>query len=162
MTMPMPMRIRIMPQAAWVALLLAGWLATGCAAPATAWAGESPLNVAIHDLMEHPDQYDGRLVLVRGYVGHVAWERGRRGSEYVVLTVEEAGTKGPASVSTVTVIALTGPKIRPCQQVLVQGVYHREGKQAGRPYELFIDADAVIPDVPPASSLVPSDCEEKI
>lgn len=138
------------------------WTATGLGAFELALAAEAPLNVRIHDLLDHSDQYDGRLVVVTGYVGHVAWERGRRGSEYVELVLEEAGSGVPPKAATVTVVALTPPKVRACQHVLVQGVYHREGKQAGRPYEFFIDADAVIPDIPPESSRVPIDCEEKL
>jgi hypothetical protein len=138
------------------------WTAAVLGAVHAARAGDAPLNAAVRDLVEQPDQYDGRLVVVTGYVGHVAWERGRRGSEYVELTLEEAGSGAPPTVSTVTVVALTPPKVRVCQHVVIQGVYHREGKQAGRPYEFFIDADAVIPDIPPESSRVPSDCEEKL
>jgi hypothetical protein len=138
------------------------WTAAGLGAFEPARAAEAPLNVGIHDLLDHSDQYDGRLVVVTGYVGRVAWERGRRGSEYVELVLEEAGSGAPPHVATVTVVALTPPRVRACQHVLIQGVYHREGKQAGRPYEFFIDADAVIPDIPPESSRVPSDCEEKL
>ncbi|MFZ5862515.1 MAG: hypothetical protein ACOYXR_06745 [Nitrospirota bacterium] len=138
------------------------WTAPGVGAFDTAHAGEAPLNAAIHDLVEHPDQYDGRLVLVTGYVGHIAWERGRRGSEYVELRLDEAGTEAGATETSVTVIAWLAPTVRECQQVLVQGTYHRTGKQAGRPYEFFIDADAVLRDVPDGSGRVPRACEKKL
>ncbi len=138
------------------------WTATGLGAFDAAQAGEAPLNAAIHDLLERPDQYDGRLVVVRGYVSHVAWERGRRGSEYVELRLDEAGAASGASEASVTVISWPGSAVKKCQQVLVQGVFHRIGKQAGRPYEFFIDADAVLRDDPAETGRVPSACDENL
>jgi hypothetical protein len=123
---------------------------------------EVPANVAIHDLLESPDQYDGRRVVVTGFVSSIAFEQGRRGSEYAVITLEETATSGLSTTYAVTVISLAMPKVRQCQHALVQGVYHREGKQAGRPYEFFIDAEAVLPDDHPDSGRVPSECEEKL
>lgn len=148
---------RVVPGMICAAVLAVAWISAGAAS-----AGEAPLNVAIHDLVEHPDQYDGRLVLVTGYVGHIAWERGRRGSEYVELRLDEAGTEAGATEASVTVIAWPVPIVRECQQVLVQGIYHRTGKQAGRPYEFFIDADAVLREVPDGSGHVPRACEKKL
>lgn len=153
---------RHMPRMICAAVALAWRLAAGWDAPAAAWAGEAPLNAAVRDLVEHPDQYDGRLVVVTGYIGHVAWERGRRGSEYVELRLDDAATEAGATEASVTVISWPGSALRKCQHVLVQGVFHRTGKQAGRPYEFFIDADSVLRDDPAESGRVPSECEEKL
>ncbi len=123
---------------------------------------EVPANVAIHDLLEYPDRYDGRRVVVTGFVSSIAFEQGRRGSEYAVLLLEETVAGVPPTAYSVKVISLTMPRVRQCQHALVQGVYHREGKQAGRPYEFFIDADAVLQSDPAESGRVPSECEEKL
>ena len=123
---------------------------------------DAPANVAIHDLLEDPDRYDGRRVVVTGFVSSIAFEQGRRGSEYAVLMLEETVTSVPPTAYAVKVISLTMPKVRQCQYALVQGVYHREGKQAGRPYEFFIDAEAVLENDGTESGRVPSGCEEKL
>jgi hypothetical protein len=123
---------------------------------------EVPANVAIHDLLESPDQYDGRRVVVTGFISSIAFEQGRRGSEYAVIMLEEAVTDAPPTAYAVTVISLTMPKVGQCQPALVQGVYHREGKQAGRPYEFFIDAEAILPNDRTDSGRVPSECEQKL
>lgn len=131
-------------------------------AGATPQPREVPANVAIHDLLADPDRYDGKRVVVTGVVSSIAFEQGRRGSEYAVIMLEETVTSGPPTAYAVTVISLTMPRIRQCQPALVQGVYHRQGKQAGRPYEFFIDADAVLESDPSESGRVPSECEEKL
>ncbi len=135
---------------------------TGSAASDSARTGETPLNASVHDLVERPDDYDGRLVLVTGYVGRLAWERGRRGSEYVELRLDEAGTTAGAAEASVTVISWPGFAAKQCEHVLVQGTFHRSGNQAGRPYELFIEADAVLRDDPGTVGRVPSACDEKL
>jgi hypothetical protein len=135
---------------------------TGSGASDTARTGETPLNASVHDLVERPDDYDGRLVLVTGYVGRVGWERGRRGSEYVELRLDEAGTAAGAAEASVMVISWPGFPVKQCEHVLVQGVFHRSGNQAGRPYELFIEADAVLRDAPADPGRVPSACDKEI
>ncbi len=160
--MTTPINAWHMPRMICAAVVLAWRLAAGYDVPAAAWAGEAPLNAAVRDLVEHPDQYDGRLVVVTGYIGHVAWERGRRGSEYVEIRLDEAATEAGVTEASVTVISWPGSAVRKCQHVLVQGVFHRTGKQAGRPYEFFIDADAVLRDDPGDAGRVPSACDEKL
>jgi hypothetical protein len=127
-----------------------------------AQAGDAPLNAAVHDLVDHPDDFDGRLVLVTGYVGRVAWERGRRGSEYVEIRLDEAGIDVGSGEASVTVISWPGSAVKKCEHVLVQGVFHRAGKQAGRPYEFFIEADAVLRDAPTDAGRVPIACDKEI
>jgi hypothetical protein len=114
---------------------------------------EAPMNVAIHDLLETPDRYDGRRVLVTGFISSI---------EYAILTLEETAAGVTPAVYAVKVISLTFPRVSKCQHAVVQGTYHRQGKQAGRPYEFFIDAEAVLQDDPAGSKRVPSECEEKL
>ncbi|MBI3607462.1 MAG: hypothetical protein HY207_05820 [Nitrospirae bacterium] len=123
---------------------------------------ELPLSAAIHDLLNTPKQYDGRRVLVSGFVRSIEFERGRLGSEYAILVLEETVSSVPPSVYAVRVISLTFPTVRKCQHALVQGTYHLEGNQAGRPYEHFIDAEAVLQDDAVDSGRVPSGCEKKL
>lgn len=150
----------------WVCRVLIAGIAMFAAQPGTVGASqqprEVPANIAIHDLLDDPDRYDGRRVVVAGFVSSIEFERGRRGSEYAVLMLEESGTGAPKTVHAVKVISLTFPKIRKCQYALIQGVYHREGKQAGRPYEFFIDAEAVLENDSEGSGRLPSDCEKKL
>jgi hypothetical protein len=159
MTMPVNRwRVR---SVALVLLAPVVWTGMGWGGAHAARAGEAPLNAAVHDLVERPDDYDGRLVLVTGYVGRVAWERGRRGSEYVELRLDEAGAAGGSEAS-VTVISWPGSIFKTCQHVLVQGIFHRTGKQAGRSYELFIEADAVLHDDAAEAGRVPSACDKEV
>ena len=61
-----------------------------------------------------------------------------------MLILEEDSPSATDPKLFLEVISLTVPKVREGYHVLVQGVYHREGKQAGRSFEHFIDADAII------------------
>lgn len=123
---------------------------------------ELPAPVAVRDLVERPAEYDGRRVIANGFVRSIELQQGRRGSEYVVLVLEDAAADAPESVFSVTVVSLSVVSFRKCDRALVQGVYHREGKQAGRPYEHFIDAEAVLPGEGDEQGYVPRDCEKKV
>jgi hypothetical protein len=104
---------------------------------------ELPMLVTVGDLIGDPGQYDGHRVVVNGHVRSIEMQRGRRGSEYIFLVLEEVNApdpKGPA----VSVISLTLPPVRQGNKALVQGVYHREGNQAGKPFENFIDAEVIL------------------
>lgn len=105
---------------------------------------ELPLLVAVHDLVEDPAQYDGRRVVVTGLVRSIEFQRGRRGSEYILLVLEDETNPPSKGSATIQVISPIFPKVGKGQTALVQGVYHREGKQGGRPYEFFIDAEVVL------------------
>ena len=105
---------------------------------------ELPLLVAVHDLVNDAAQYDGRRVVVTGLVRSIELQRGRRGSEYILLVLEDDASKPPDGPPTIKVISATFPKIAKGQTALVQGIYHREGRQGGRPYEFFIDAEMVL------------------
>jgi hypothetical protein len=104
---------------------------------------ELPMLVSVGDLTADPDQYDGHRVVVTGSVRSLEIQRGRRGSEYIMLILEE-NTASASSGPSVSVVTLTLPPVRQGHHALVQGVYHREGKQAGRTFEHFIDAEVIL------------------
>ena len=105
---------------------------------------EPPLSVTISALLSGPDQYDGQRVIVSGRVRSIELQEGRRGSSYVRIVLDEVGNKSDEPVPSVTVIILNIPPVREGLDVLVQGVYHREGRQAGRIFENFIDAEVIV------------------
>jgi hypothetical protein len=104
---------------------------------------ELPMLVTVGDLIDDPGQYDGHRVVVNGHVRSIEMQRGRRGSEYIFLVLEEVDAPDPKG-PTVSVISLTLPPVRRGNKALVQGVYHREGNQAGKPFENFIDAEVIL------------------
>ena len=109
---------------------------------------ELPVLVTIKDLLTEPNPYDGHRVLVAGRILSMELQTGRRGSEFIMLVLEEKAPSTTEANLSVQVISLTIPKVRQGNDALVQGVYHREGNQAGRPFEHFIDADAIIREKP--------------
>jgi hypothetical protein len=104
---------------------------------------ELPMLVSVTELTADPDQYDGHRIVVTGYVRSMEIQRGRRGSEYIMLVLEEKASN-TSSAPSVSVVSLTLPPVREGGHALVQGVYHREGRQAGRTFEHFIDAEMVL------------------
>lgn len=107
----------------------------------------SPL-VAIGDLAAGPARFDGHRVVVRGRVRSIETGTGRRGSEFVMLAVEEQAPDASGRLSSVRVFTFAPLPVRTGKAVLVQGTYHREGRQAGLSFEHFIEAEAVLLDTP--------------
>ncbi len=105
----------------------------------------SPL-VAIGDLSVGSDRFDGHRVVVRGRVRSIELRNGRRGSEFVMLVVEEQTPDASGRLLSVQVFTFTPPLVGTGETVLVQGTYHREGRQAGLPFEHFIEAEAILRD----------------
>ena len=105
---------------------------------------ELPVLVTIKDLLTEPNPYDGHRVVAAGRIRSIELQTGRRGSEFIMLVLEEIAPDATEPNLSIEVISLTLPKVRQGNHVLVQGIYHREGKQAGRSFERFIDADAII------------------
>jgi hypothetical protein len=105
---------------------------------------ELPVLVTIKDLLTEPNPYDGHRVLVAGRIQSMELQTGRRGSEFIMLVLEEKAPSATEPSVSIQVISLAIPKVRQGNHALVQGIYHREGKQAGRPFEHFIDADTII------------------
>jgi hypothetical protein len=105
---------------------------------------DPPITVTIQALMTAPEQYDGQRVIVTGRVRSMEVQTGRRGSSYVIIILEEAGNSPDKTGPAVSVIILDIPKVSIGGDALVQGVYHREGRQAGKTFEHFIDAEAVL------------------
>jgi len=102
--------------------------------------------VTVNDLKKEPGQYDGHRIVVTGRVQSIEIQRGRRGSEYVMMVLEGESTSANGPGQTIQVISLSPPTVREGYSALVQGTYHVEGKQAGRPFENFIDAEVILKD----------------
>lgn len=107
-------------------------------------AKELPMLVTLNDLKTEPDQYDGHRIVVSGRVQSIEVQQGRRGSEYVMLVLEEETVNPSSTGPTIKVISMTLPKVQRGHYALVQGTYHVEGKQAGRPFEHYIDAEIIL------------------
>jgi hypothetical protein len=105
---------------------------------------EPPITVTIQALSAASEQYDGQRVIVAGRVQSMEVQTGRRGSSYVMMVLEEVGSPSGKANPTVHVIILDIPKVSTGSDVLVQGFYHRKGRQAGKSFEHFIDAEAVL------------------
>lgn len=103
---------------------------------------ELPLLVSLTDLQSEPSQYDGHRIVVTGRVKSIEVQKGRRGSEYVLLVLEDEG--GAPSKFSIRVLSLSLPAVQQGHHALVQGTYHVEGRQAGRPFENFIDAEVIL------------------
>jgi hypothetical protein len=105
---------------------------------------ELPMLVTLEDLKTEPNQYDGHRIVVTGRVQSIEVQKGRRGSEYVMLVLEEESVNPSSAGQTIKVVSLTLPVVRQGHLALVQGTYHVEGRQAGRPFEHFIDAEVIL------------------
>jgi hypothetical protein len=105
---------------------------------------ELPMLVTVSDLAAEPGQYDGHRVVVTGRVRSIEMQMGRRGSEYLMLILEEDSPASSGTVQPVQVYSPTIPKVREGDHALVQGVYHKEGKQAGRLFDHFVDAEVIL------------------
>lgn len=105
---------------------------------------ELPMQVTVSDLASEPKQYDGHRVVVTGRVRSMEVQLGRRGSEYLMIVLEEDSPTSSGKVKPVQVYIPTVPKVREGDNALVQGVYHIEGKQAGRFFEHFVDAEVIL------------------
>jgi hypothetical protein len=102
-----------------------------------------PLHVSVGDLMKDQQQYDKRMVIVSGLVRSVEFQRGRRGSEYLLLMLEEIHGTSPEPHPSVKVVTHELTRVKVGEQILVRGVYHVEGHQGGHAYERFIDAEEI-------------------
>jgi len=111
------------------------------------WATDTksvePLRVSVGDLEREPQRYDKRMVIVSGVVRSIKFQQGRRGSEYLLLTLGEIHAGSQTQLPTVNVVTQELTRVKVGEQLLVRGVYYIEGKEAGRSYERFIDAEEI-------------------
>jgi hypothetical protein len=112
----------------------------------TILARELPLLLNVSELGE---EYDNQRVAVMGWARSAVVMRGRMGSSFVSATVGEEEDE-------VTVFSDFPHYNLVNSRVIVQGVYHHQGRYGGLPAEHFIVADAVIRDWDPANSGTPS------
>jgi hypothetical protein len=110
---------------------------------ATDTTGVEPLRASIGDLEREPQRYDKRLVIVSGVVRSIEFQRGRRGSEYLLLMLEEIHAGPQQQRPAVSIVTQDLTRVKVGEHILVRGVYHIEGNQGGRPYERFIDAEEI-------------------
>jgi len=130
-----------------IALLAPILVLAGLGGPATFLLANdtppAPLRVTVGDLVKAPQRYDKRMVQVSGVVRSIEFQQGRRGSEYLLLTLEEIHGVSPAPRPSVKVVTQYVLRVQIGEQLLVRGVFYIEGKEAGRPYERFIDAEEI-------------------
>jgi len=112
--------------------------------PTYGFPKELPMQATVSDLASDPKQYDGHRVVVTGRVRSMQMQVGRRGSEYLMIVLEEDSPTSSEKVKPVQVYISTIPKVREGDRALVQGVYHIEGNQAGRNFEHFVDAEVIL------------------
>lgn len=105
---------------------------------------ELPMLVTLTELQTEPSHYDGHRIVVTGRVRSIEVQKGRRGSDYVMLVLEDETSGGASSRFSIRVVSLTLPTVRQGHLALVQGTYHVEGRQAGRSFEHFIDAEVIL------------------
>lgn len=106
-------------------------------------AKDLPIPTTVGELSAEPGQFDGHRVFVTGRVRTITVERGRRGSEFLAMTLEEVSPERPGGPS-VRVFSLDPFRLSQGNRISVQGTYHREGRFGGLPYEEFIEADAIL------------------
>jgi len=100
----------------------------------TILAKELPLLV---DISELNAEYDGKRIVVMGWARSAEAMRGRMGSQFVKTEIGE----GDVSV---TVYSDFPPYNIVNNRVIVQGVYHIEGRFGGLSAEHFIVADTLL------------------
>lgn len=123
--------------AVFTALIICGvFILSTCTAVHLAGARELPVLVDVSELGE---EYDNTRVAVMGWARSAVIKRGRRGSQFVSATVGEGKFE-------VTVFSEFPHFNLVNNRVIVQGVYHSNGRYGGFPAEHFIVADAFIRD----------------
>jgi hypothetical protein len=108
-------------------------------------AKEFPIPTTVTDLASQPKQYDGSRVFVSGTVREANLEKGRRGSEFLSIVLEETEPKG-ADRASVQVFSLTLLSVDSGSRVSVQGTYHHDSYYGGWRYDNFIAAETIIQD----------------
>ncbi len=99
-------------------------------------AKELPVLVDVSELTQ---EYDGKRVAVMGWARSAETLRGRMGSNYVKTEVGD-------EVQSVTVFSVFPPYNVVNNRVIVQGVYHHEGRFGGQLARHFIVAEALMRD----------------
>lgn len=109
------------------------------------FAKDLPELVAISELISSGDRYHGRRVVIVGKLQEIAGEQGRRGSRFYKVIVA-APSERDLSEGQFEIIVFTydAPVIPSGTEVLVQGTYYREGRWAGKPFERFIESEAIL------------------
>ena len=99
--------------------------------------------VKVHDIIADPTQFHGQRVVLSGMVQSIKLMRGRMGSEFILILIEETGPVHYENRPTVKVVVYTNPMIKVGQAVAILGVYHREGRVRGLLYNSFIAGEEI-------------------
>ena len=116
--------------------------------PLEVQSSEDPINadpkrVKVHDILHDPTQFHGQQIVLSGVVQSIKLMRGRMGSEFILILLEETGPVRYESRPTVKVVVYTNPKIRVGQTVSILGIYHQEGRVRGLLYHSFIAGEEI-------------------
>lgn len=105
---------------------------------------ELPRLVTLNELQTEPTEYHGHRIVVSGRVRSIEIQKGRRGGDYVMLILEDDNAGENPPQFSIRVVSLTLPSVEQGHYALVQGTYYVEGKQSGRAFENYIDAEVII------------------
>ncbi|MBI1821733.1 MAG: hypothetical protein HY036_11065 [Nitrospirae bacterium] len=103
----------------------------------------SPLSIEV--IRSSPELYDGKNIKVSGQVRSLNPSRGKRGSEFMVLVLENSNFQPGDSSQTLTVFSYFTPPLKKGGRVIVTGVYHKTGYWAGSTHDHFIEASKITP-----------------
>jgi hypothetical protein len=101
--------------------------------------------VPVKKIRLSPDEFDGKEVRVSGQVRSINSERGKRGSEYLAIVIEETQGAPNEDPETIKVFIYYAPRIKKGSSIIVSGTYHKWGHWGGSEQEHFIEAKKIIP-----------------
>ncbi len=116
--------------------------------PSPLFAKELPTPVSIKALAEDETRFDGHRIIVSGRVQSIFMQRGRLGSPYLKIILEENRPNNKTEILLVEVISTDFPKIKSGDDILVQGNYRISGERVGRIFPHYIDAEIIVYDIP--------------
>ena len=108
-------------------------------------AGETVNPVSVKKIRLAPDDYDGKRIKVSGKVRTITSERGKRGSEYLMIVIEGAQSAPEETAETLKVFIYFSPKIKKGSSIIISGTYHKWGHWGGSEQEHFIEANKITP-----------------
>ncbi|MFI5305469.1 MAG: hypothetical protein ACHQYP_11840 [Nitrospiria bacterium] len=108
-------------------------------------ASESVNPITVKLLLLSPDEYDGKTVRVSGRVQTISAERGKRGSEYLKIVIEDSQQNQEQTTETLNVFIYSSPRIKKGSSIIVSGIYHKSGHWGGSEQEHFIEASLITP-----------------
>jgi hypothetical protein len=120
-------------------------MGSGMVSSTEPFAGETVNPLLIQKIRHSPDDFDGKSIKVSGQVRSISSERGKRGSEYLVIVIEGAQSAPEETAETLKVFIYFSPKIKTGSAIIVSGIYHKWGHWGGSEQEHFIEASKITP-----------------